>query len=337
MLHELKDIIRSAKIAKEQNIKTAFVSVVSLDGSSYRRPGVRMSVQENGKMIGAVSGGCVEKEVLRQAKSVFVTDKPKLMIYDGRYRLGCEGILYILIEPFEPEYGFFEAFEKQCISRKSFKIGTTYSKEESKRLLGGSTFYFDTGSFSVSKNTINEKSLDHFTQTIKPGFKLIIVGSEHDAVQLCKYASMTGWEVDIVAPPDDPKNIQNFPGAAQYFGIEETEFGKFHFDSQTAVMLMTHSYVKDLKYLSALVVHEVIPYIGLLGPSKRREKLMNEMIERNEEISTSFFDHLYGPAGINIGSESPQEISIAILAEILSVIRTQKPISLRDKTSGIHQ
>jgi len=337
MLHELKDIIRSAKIAKEQNIKTAFVSVVSLDGSSYRRPGVRMSVHENGKMIGAVSGGCVEKEVLRQSKSVFETSRPKLMIYDGRYRLGCEGILYILIELFDPESGFFKAFEKQCVSRKLFKISSTYSKEESKRFEGGSTFHLEEGSFSISKKNSIDESLDLFTQTIQPGFKLVIIGSEHDAVQLCKYASMTGWVVDIIAPPDDPKTIENFPGAAQYFGIDEIEFGKFHFDSQTAVMLMTHSYVKDLKYLTALVNSEVIPYIGLLGPSKRREKLMNELIERNEEISASFFDHLYGPAGINIGSESPQEISIAILAEILSVIRTQKPISLRDKTSGIHQ
>ncbi|MFY0629011.1 MAG: XdhC family protein [Flavobacteriaceae bacterium] len=337
MLHELKDIIGSAKVAKEQNIKTVFVSVVALDGSSYRRPGVRMSVQENGKMIGAVSGGCVEKEVLRQAQSVFETNTPKLMVYDGRYRLGCEGILYILIEPFDPELGFYEAFEQQRISRKSFKISTKYSKDESKRFQGVSTFYLNDIAFSVYPKNNTDRSLDVFTQTIQPGFKLIIVGSEHDAVQLCKYASMTGWEVDVIAPPDDPKRIENFPGAAQYFGIDEIEFGKFHFDSQTAVMLMTHSYVKDLKYLSAIVSQEVIQYVGLLGPSKRREKLMNELIEKNEEISFSFFDHLYGPAGINIGSETPQEIAIAIIAEILSVIRAQKPISLRDKTSGIHQ
>ena len=70
MLHELKDIIRSAKIAQNLGNKTALASVVSLDGSSYRRPGVRMSIQENGKMIGAVSGGCVEKEIIRQAQRV---------------------------------------------------------------------------------------------------------------------------------------------------------------------------------------------------------------------------------------------------------------------------
>ena len=181
-----------------------------------------------------------------------------------------------------------------------------------------------------------EKSLTLFTQTIKPGFKLVIVGCEHDAVQLCKYASTTGWEVIIVAPIDELKSIDDFPGASSYFGINEKEFSALTFDSQTAVIMMSHSYVKDLKYLSELVEKE-ISYIGLLGPSKRREKLLHDLLEKNDLISDDFFDKIHGPAGINIGAETPQEIAISILAEILSVIRNQKPISLKDKQIGIHQ
>ncbi len=336
MLHELKDIVRSAKLTQQKGIKTCLASVVSLDGSSYRRPGVRMSIQSDGKMIGAVSGGCVEKEVLRQSQSVFETNEPKLMVYDGRYRLGCEGILYILIEPFAPEKAFFDAFEEQCISRKSFTISTSYSKEEKHRFQGVSTFHLHNGSYLMREDSSTSESLDQFDQTIQPGFKIVIIGSEHDAVQLCKYASATGWEVDMIAPPDDPKSIENFPGASNYYGISEQKFASFEFDQQTALMFMTHSYVKDLKYLMA-VINKEVPYIGLLGPSKRREKLINEMLERNEDISDAFFDRLHGPAGINIGGETPQEIAISIIAEILTVIREQKPISLKNKTGGIHQ
>ncbi len=335
MLHELKDIIRSAKIAQRQGIKTALASVVSLDGSSYRRPGVRMSIQENGKMIGAVSGGCIEKEILRQAQRVFETNAPTLMEYDGRYRLGCEGFLYILIEPFNPNESFFNAFEKQCISREPFSIRSSFSKELSKRHKGRSCFYFTDGEFTVSE-VKPEKNLDLFSQIIKPGFKLVIVGSEHDSVQLCKYAAATGWEVTIVAPIDELKTINDFPGASRYLGIDEKEFGKITFDSQTAVIMMSHSYVKDLKYLSELTQKET-SYIGLLGPSKRREKLLNDLLENNEFVSDNFFSKIYGPSGINIGAETPQEIAISILAEILSVIRNQKPISLKDKQIGIHQ
>ena len=335
MIHELKDIIRSAKIAQSKGIKTVLASVVSLDGSSYRRPGVRMSVQENGKMIGAVSGGCVEKEILRQAQHVFKTNSSILMEYDGRYRLGCEGILYILIEPFHLSNTFFDAFEKQCSSRKSFLINSYFSKETTERAQGSTCFHFGDQELSVSKLK-PEKKLNLFSQTIKPGLKLIIIGCEHDAVQLCKYGSATGWEVEIVAPIDELKTIDDFPGAANYFGIHEKEFSTISIDSQTAVVIMSHSYVRDLKYLSELLGKDV-NYIGLLGPSKRREKLLNDLIEKNDLISEDFFDKIYGPAGINIGAETPQEIAISILGEILSVIRNQKPIYLKDKQIGIHQ
>ena len=335
MIHELKDIIRSAKIAQSKGIKTVLASVVSLDGSSYRRPGVRMSVQENGKMIGAVSGGCVEKEILRQAQHVFKTNSSILMEYDGRYRLGCEGILYILIEPFHLSNTFFDAFEKQCSSRKSFLINSYFSKEPSERTQGSTCFHFGDQELSVSKLK-PEKKLNLFSQTIKPGLKLIIIGCEHDAVQLCKYGSATGWEVEIVAPIDELKTIDDFPGATNYYGINEKEFSTISIDSQTAVVIMSHSYVRDLKYLSELLGKDV-NYIGLLGPSKRREKLLNDLIEKNDLISEDFFDKIYGPAGINIGAETPQEIAISILGEILSVIRNQKPIYLKDKQIGIHQ
>lgn len=334
MLHEIKNIVRSARIAKSQGIQTALASVVALDGSSYRRPGVRMSVQSNGIMIGAVSGGCVEKEVLRQAQSVFETGSSKLMVYDGRYRLGCEGILYILIEIFDPVESFYAAFDEQCSSRESFFIESFFSKKEDDRLKGGSLFHLNHQVFSI--NNQQRENLELFQQKIQPGFQLIIVGSEHDAVELCRFASNTGWEVSIVAPPDDPKSLDNFPGAQRYLGIDENEFSNLTFDSQTAIVFMTHSYVKDLKYVSAARNMD-IPYIGLLGPSKRREKLIDDLLERFEDLEDSFFDRLYGPAGVNIGAETAQEIAISIMSEILSVIRHQKPMSLKDKKGGIHQ
>ena len=110
MIHELKKIIQGYKAATSEKLKTVLATVVALEGSSYRRPGVRMLIREDGKSVGAVSGGCVEKEVFAQAQSVLANDLPKMMTYDGRYRLGCEGKLYILIEPFLPEPTFFQSF-----------------------------------------------------------------------------------------------------------------------------------------------------------------------------------------------------------------------------------
>src|SRR5690606_22223904 len=102
MTHEFKEIVQKGLEAKKQGLKSVLASVVDLDGSSYRRPGVRMLILDNHHMVGAVSGGCVEKEILLQSQTVFKTGQAKIMTYDGRYRLGCEGVLYILLELFQP-------------------------------------------------------------------------------------------------------------------------------------------------------------------------------------------------------------------------------------------
>tara|TARA_R100000501_G_C2613238_1_gene107323 strand:+ start:1232 stop:1501 length:270 start_codon:yes stop_codon:yes gene_type:complete len=89
MTHEFRTLITTAFTYNQQQQACVMASVVALDGSSYRKPGVRMLIAANGTMTGAVSGGCVEKEVLFQAQEVFETGNPKMMTYDGRYRLGC--------------------------------------------------------------------------------------------------------------------------------------------------------------------------------------------------------------------------------------------------------
>ena len=128
MTHELKKIFQEYGNLRAKGLKTVLASVVALDGSSYRRPGVRMLISEDGTMVGAVSGGCVEKEVFFQATSVFKTGIPKMMTYDGRFRLGCEGILYILIEPFQPTEALLEGFHRSIKTRTTFKILSYYVK-----------------------------------------------------------------------------------------------------------------------------------------------------------------------------------------------------------------
>ncbi|HEX8016915.1 MAG TPA: XdhC family protein [Flavobacterium sp.] len=88
MMHELLKLKESYILAKAIGLKSVMATVVAIEGSSYRRPGVRMLIFENDTMAGAVSGGCVENEILKQSQSVFLDNKAKIMIYDGRYRLG---------------------------------------------------------------------------------------------------------------------------------------------------------------------------------------------------------------------------------------------------------
>ncbi len=335
MTHELKQIIQAYIEAKKLGMKSVLATVVALDGSSYRRPGVRMLIFENDKMIGAVSGGCVEKEVLRQSVSVFTNGVSKVMSYDGRFRLGCEGILYILLEPFSPDENTLMAFNETVTVRTPIKISSYFEKGVAQDAGFGSEIYLKNQKYPFNSEAKLKTNLEQFQQEMEPCFKLIIVGAEHDAVQLCSFASNMGWEVSVIAHPTEDKKLSDFPGANELDGVIAEAMDISSIDKQTAIVLMTHSYVKDLQFLIALQKSPMI-YLGLLGPNKRREKLLNEFIEHCPEVEESFFERVYGPAGLNIGGETPQEIAISILAEVLAVIRGKEPMSLRDKQGGIH-
>ena len=335
MTHELKQILEAYLEGEKAGLKSVLATVVALDGSSYRRPGVRMLILEHEEMVGAVSGGCVEKEVLRQATSVFENGEAKVMTYDGRFRLGCEGILYILIEPFSPSPELVKAFAQNIEARASIAINAYYVKEISKNSSYGSEIQLQETWYPVSHKAELDSSVEVFSQTMKPCYRLVIVGSEHDAVQLCAFASGMGWEVIVITHPTEEKQLKDFPGAMSLEGVIAEAMDVSQIDQQTAIILMTHSYVKDLQFLIAFQ-NSRPAYLGLLGPNKRREKLLNEFLEHCPEVEDTFFDHVYGPAGLNIGAETPQEIAIAVLSEILAVIRHKEPMSLRDKKGGIH-
>ncbi len=338
MTHEFKDIVNQAEIAGEKGVKSVLASVVALDGSSYRKPGVRMLILENGKMVGAVSGGCVEKEILLQSESVFKTGTSKIMTYDGRYRLGCEGVLYILLEIFDPSSAFKEAFSNCLEERHSFEIRSYFDKKEGFVSGIGSWVKIKNALFSLQSHSQNQKinnKLSFFKQNMPPCFKLVIIGAEHDAVQLCKYAALTGWEVAIISGPAESKSIANFPGAISFQAVSAEHMETISIDDQTAIVLMTHNFANDLRYLVQLKDTNPV-YIGLLGPSKRRDDLLSQFIEYCPEIEDAFLDTIHGPAGINIGSETPQEIAVSIVSEVLSVARKQDPISLSKKTGKIH-
>lgn len=334
MTHELKKIMVEYEKAKTAGVKSVLATVVALDGSSYRRPGVRMLLLENGKMVGAVSGGCVEKEVFRQAESVFKSGVPKVMTYDGRYRLGCEGILYILLEPIELSPETIESFKKIVAQRKPFIVKSRYSKEHSDNKGFGSQFVFDDGEHPFRGGLQPDETAILFHEKMQPCFRLIIIGAEHDAVQLCSFAALTGWEVTVVVHPKEEKELHDFPGASELIADEGENLG-LTFDSETAVVLMTHSYVKDLKYLIALKSINPV-YFGLLGPTRRREKLFGELMEMHPDIDPDFLEQIHGPAGLDIGAETPQEIALTILAEILAVSNQKEAISLKEKEGKIH-
>jgi xanthine/CO dehydrogenase XdhC/CoxF family maturation factor len=330
LTHEFKDIVYQAKTNQQFGLKSVLATVVFLEGSSYRKPGVRMLISENGKMVGAVSGGCVENEIKRRAQSVFKDNKAKVMTYDGRYRLGCEGVLYILIEPFHVSDEFCKRFKNSLQSRQEFKIDAYFEQIDDAIGAFGSVARFNDNSNITFNKTFKPEALKNlkvFSQILKPIVNLLIIGGEHDAVKLCTMASLLGWDVDVITSIKDPKIVSDFPGAKSVTA-QTPEIVDFNIDNETVVVLMTHNYVQDLKYL--LKLEPLHPkYIGILGSSARREQLQSELMHYAPELSETFLDAIYSPAGLHIGSITPEEIALSILSEILSIVRDTKVASLK--------
>jgi xanthine/CO dehydrogenase XdhC/CoxF family maturation factor len=297
-----------------------------------------MLISEDLSTIGAVSGGCVEKEIIHRAKSVFLENTSKIITYDGRYRLGCEGILYILIEPFQVDTKFLNRFYEAIKNRESIEILSYFIKKDDAFGNFGTHIIFPNQQiFSFNRNvTLQEESkCDVFTQILKPAFKLIIIGGEHDAVKLCKIAANLGWEIDVITSAKDPKTVKDFPGANTVIGENPENIQFENIEVNTAIVIMNHSYVQDLKYVLQLSNYQP-KYIGILGAPKRGERLFNDLFEMKPELDANFLDAIYTPAGLHLGAQTPEEIAISIISEIMSVFNKKEPFSLRNLKGKIH-
>lgn len=339
MTHEFQKILKAYQLFKSQNIKCVLATVVALDGSSYRKPGVSMLIGENDSMIGAVSGGCVEKDVLKESQAVFKSSEPRMMSYDGRYRLGCEGTLYILIEPFNMGDDLVRSIEDAIEKRKPFGIKHYYQRELGSKIGLRSFIQIDntTSSFDANINfEEREYSKSLVLEQVKSAkFQLIIFGSEYDAVVLSEMANKLGWDVIIVSTPFDGYNHTNFPHATEVIRATGEQFNTNNIDTNTAVVLMTHNYAKDLSYLMAIQKTPAC-YIGLLGSVNRREKLIDDFLMKTNSLDEAFLDLLHGPAGLNIGAETPEEIALSICSEIVAVQRKKDAHPLKDLMGNIH-
>lgn len=337
MTHELQELFQKASAYQKQGIQNILATVVDLDGSSYRQPGVRMLISSNGELTGAISGGCVEKEVQRSALSVFKSKKAAVITYDGRYRLGCEGLLYILLEPLvfseNLQHYFSSAIENRC----PFKVSSYYQKKEHSSHSFGSLIHFTNKSIALNPNfSVSESgNLLCFHQKLQPIFKLLILGGEHDAIKLCQQAHLLGWEVTVVTNVKKEHKVGEFPGAKEVIANHPEGFVLHNIDVHTAVVIMNHNFSYDLRYLRRLL-HATPIYIGMLGAAKRREKLFDALLELEPEISEEFLEKIHTPAGIAIGAITPEEIALAIVAEILAIRRKKEVYSLKEITGQIH-
>jgi len=329
MTHEFLKIIDSYKRASKKNFRTVLATIVHVEGSSYRKEGTQMLIDESQNITGALSGGCVEQEVIRQSSSVFSSNCPKVFKYDGRFRLGCEGSIYILIELFHPNEKLLNLIEYAIQQRQPFLSSSSFVKDEISKPGFGTSFKFK-GTIVYNSDYEERSNNLVFEQKIQPLNRLCIFGIEHDSNKLSQLAAFLGWEVIVIGSEYSTVNSSDFPFAKSVLTVKPEDLDQGLFCKNTAVVVMSHNFSKDLRFLLHIIASKV-RYIGLLGPVHRREKLLNAILDTDTLLDDSAFDKIHGPVGLPIGSQTPEEIALSIMAEITSVFKVNLKNSIENQ------
>lgn len=342
-MKELQEILK--KISNfTSDEKAILATVVDVVGSGYRRPGARMLIDENGYSIGTVSGGCLEADVLERAKKVLQTGEPTVITYDTSkdensvfgLGMGCRGIVRILLEPIEKESSFASYLSECLKTRKICHLKTLISTTDSELKIGTRLDEI------LELKTLPEKTAsvetlsigEVFIETIKPPLNLLLFGAGYDAIPLIKFAKELGWRVTVIDHRPAYANAERLSEADEIIISSSEDLDNNLFNDENSVgVIMTHNYERDRNILRRLL-HSNCQYIGALGPKKRTEKLLAEI---GENFSWEQTAKLHAPIGLDIGAETPEEIALAIIAEIKSVLANRNGGFLRERQGSIYE
>jgi len=314
-MYELNRTIEFANTKLNEDKQVVIATIVETTGSSYRKKWTQMAVSSDLDYAGHLSGGCVEKEVLVQSQKVFDSSNNLIFEYDGSYRLGCKGIIWVLVELIDKDHflKICQTIKNHQQSRTTFKHGI----DDIENGLKQTYFIFNNEDpIYLSESSISISSTENID--ILPQRQLIIIGGEFDSDMIREMSIRLGYKTTQVVGMS-----YAIPGNSTNIICAEPEMIKQHFtfDNRTAVLLMTHSYARDLHYIKELL-NEDVAYIGTLGPKQRKNEILDYLFENYADTQPELIEkieNLKGPLGIDIPSQTPEEIAIAIFAELVGV------------------
>jgi xanthine dehydrogenase accessory factor len=320
----------------------ALATVVSVEGSAYRRAGARMWVPaDGGPPVGSVSAGCLEAEVVEAAGAVAASGGARLLRLDTSgddeaewgWGLGCGGLVEVLVEPARPALAALEAVlaahrSRQCVALATVVGGDPLAGHLVVRAGGGSAgdlagtaraaaldgparAALATGGPARTVTTINGARV--FVEVLPPPLRLVICGAGDDAVPLAALACTLNWVVEVV--DDRPARLapERFPGAGLVLvpdpGAAAEHVG---LDPATAVVVMSHHLGRDRGYVGAFLGTGAA-YLGVLGPRSRLDRILADLAVAGRRAA------LHGPAGLDLGAEGAPEIAVAVVAQVLAV------------------
>jgi xanthine/CO dehydrogenase XdhC/CoxF family maturation factor len=324
----------------------ALATVVSTEGSTYRKPGARMLIDAEGDTCGLLSGGCLEGDLAEHARAVLETGTARLVEYDLRSSddviwglgLGCEGAMRILLQRLSAadDYLPLNQIARAQAERRALALATVIQSDDAawpagRTFLAGSQsreavpapFEHELRNVLLGKRApgvvetrIDGVSLSAFVDVIPLPTRLLILGAGPDAAPVVNAGHTLGWSVTLFDHRPAYAVVEHFPTAERVvLGAADELSARLDLRDFDAAVVMSHHLVADLAYLRQLAATQ-LGYVGLLGPAPRRHRLLAEL----GALAQGLDGRLFGPVGLDIGARTPEAIAVAIVAEIHAVL-----------------
>jgi xanthine/CO dehydrogenase XdhC/CoxF family maturation factor len=319
-------------------------------------------------VVGSVSGGCLESDVMAHASEVIRSGKPCIIHYDTTTEsdlvfgtgMGCGGEVDILIEPTNsPAVLRLMEYLEQCVVKRSPVTAATIfavSGEVAARvgdraiLATGGTEVFGIDDSELRSNILGDLaelfasrqggvksystahgSADVLMEHIRPPLALALFGAGDDAMPVCKIATELGWQVTLVDHRAAYLISQRFPQATALVVAQSGWItSSVTLNGFDAAVIMTHNYQHDQELLGLLLDSKIV-YIGLLGAAKRAERILEALTERGVVLDDNQLGRIYAPVGLDLHADGAESIALSIVAEIQAALAGGSAQSLRDR------
>ena len=322
-------------LAEKQTV--ALATVVQTWGSAPRKVGAKMALTPGGAISGSVSGGCVEGAVFEEGTAALQTNKSKLLHYGVADEtawdvgLACGGTIEVFVEALDTAvYQFIRNLiqndeagasitvirgpeellgRKLAVSRAGERLGTLGNAA-----LDAQAIAAEAPLVHPQRVQLNDE-VELFIDTVRPAPTLIMVGGVHIAIALTSYAKTLGYRTLVIDPRRAFGSDERFPHVDKLIQAwPDKAFAEVTITPETAVALLTHDPKIDDPALKIILKTNPF-YIGALGSNKTYAKRVERL--RGYGFADAEIGRLHAPIGLNIGAQTPEEIALAIMAEIV--------------------
>jgi xanthine/CO dehydrogenase XdhC/CoxF family maturation factor len=355
---ELRDLLSAYEQLARAGGAGVLATVVHAEGSTYRRPGARLLALPDGGAVGVVSGGCLEPDLAEHAKAVLRSGEPRCVRYDHArpddlvwgLGLGCAGIVDVFLERVDAARpGPLETLRAWLAARRPGAIATRISgaRAGTRRTFqlgadpeGGGDLALHAAALAEAAGDGRPRRIrdaqrgDVAIEAFRPPPRLAIFGAGPDAPPLVAQAELLGWSVAVWDHRAERARAERFRGLPMVCTAPENAVAAVGVLPDTFAVVMTHHFLRDRTLLAALLSSDC-RYVAVLGPRRRTEHLLRE-IDLAGGLPADVAERLFAPAGLDLGAEAPEEIALAIAAEIRAVAAGRRGGPLRDRKDPIH-